>query len=57
MQKGLIECSFTDILRKDDYNVLDGDTVTSDSNYKLKATDLVKLSYSFFNDMLHAFAH
>lgn len=43
MQKGLIECSFTDILRKDDYNVFEGDTVTSDSNYMLKASDMVQL--------------
>ncbi|XP_017768642.1 PREDICTED: uncharacterized protein LOC108556871 [Nicrophorus vespilloides] len=43
IQKGPIKCSFTDIIRKDDFNFVDGETTTSDSYYKLESSDTVRV--------------
>lgn len=48
---GPIKCSFTDIIRVDDFKLTDGKTTHSDKSYTLKASDVVsvfknrKLSY------------
>ncbi|GJQ86031.1 hypothetical protein Trydic_g14975, partial [Trypoxylus dichotomus] len=50
MQKGKIRCSFTDILRRDDFALNDGDTTNSDSYYKLEASDNVKVKCTSFDN-------
>lgn len=36
-----IKCSFTDLIRLDDYNLIDGETTISKSTYKLVKSDVV----------------
>ncbi|KAI4464458.1 hypothetical protein MML48_3g00001665 [Holotrichia oblita] len=43
-QKGKIKCSFTNIIRTDDFQVADADTVNTDSYYKLEESDVVNVS-------------
>ncbi|KAL1490473.1 hypothetical protein ABEB36_013161 [Hypothenemus hampei] len=41
---GPIKCSFTDILRVDDYHLIDGETSYSSEYYKLEKSDVVRVS-------------
>lgn len=48
MRHGAIKCSFTDVIRVDDFQLTDGQTTTTDSSYKLEESDVVSISF-FFN--------
>ncbi|XP_019871336.2 uncharacterized protein LOC109599750 [Aethina tumida] len=41
---GPIKCSFTDIIRVDDFKLTDGKTTHTDKSYTLKASDVVRVS-------------
>lgn len=41
---GRVSCSFTDIIRVNDFESTNGETTYSDSYYKLEASDVVKVS-------------
>ncbi|KAF2882027.1 hypothetical protein ILUMI_24152 [Ignelater luminosus] len=43
-QYGKIKCSFTDMIRQDDFYVSEGETTTSETSYKLEKSDVVKVS-------------
>ncbi|KAJ8960982.1 hypothetical protein NQ318_020286 [Aromia moschata] len=43
MKFGPIKCSFTDIIRKDDFKLKDGKTTVSDASYKLEESDVVRV--------------
>lgn len=45
VQHDNVKCTFTDIIRVDDNKLTEGDSTTTDSVYKLEASDVVSRRY------------